>query len=193
MKERRTSVNASRLTMPGRPRSQGATCALEHRGPGRGGEGRSLHRLPGPLEPVQIRVRGLGVPVRIAVSVLPRSVFFLAETYLRMEDSSTRAGGVSGGSRWAAAMKRSTGRCIGSRSRCRTSVSRGQMLRRPTSRRGSFDRPAPRRCMPSLFGIASSSATSWLTCLPSAPPKSLSRRGPLCPQVRRRLRVARNR
>jgi hypothetical protein len=69
MKERRTSVNASRLTVSGRPRSQGATRALEHRGPGRGGEGRSLHRLPGPLEPVQIRVRRLGVPVRIAVSV----------------------------------------------------------------------------------------------------------------------------
>lgn len=62
-------MNASRLTVSGRPRSQGATRTLDHRGPGRGGETRSLHRLPGPLEPVQIRVRRLALLVRIAVSV----------------------------------------------------------------------------------------------------------------------------
>ena len=86
--------------------------------------------------------------------------------------SSTRASGVRGGSRWAAATRRSTGRCTGSRSRWRNSVSRGRMFRRPTSRRGSFDRPAQRRCMPSPFGVATSSTTSSVTRLPSAPPKS---------------------
>ncbi len=37
-----------------------------------------------------------------------------------------------GGLRWAATTRRSTARCTGSRSRCRTSVSRGQTLRTPT-------------------------------------------------------------
>ena len=48
------------------------------------------------------------------------------------------------------------------------------MLKTPTCAPGSFDRPAPRRCMPSPFGVAPSSATGSVTCLPSAPPKSRS-------------------
>ena len=96
--------------------------------------------------------------------------------------SSTRASGMRGGSRWAAGTRRSTTRCTGSRSRWRNSVSRGRMFRTPTCGPGSFDRPAPSRCMPSPAGIAPISATGSVTCSPSAPPKSRSpNRRPVCP------------
>ena len=65
--------------------------------------------------------------------------------------SLTRASGMRGGLRWAAATRRSTTRCTGSRSRCRTSVSRGQTLRTPICAPGSFDRPAPSRCYAIAF------------------------------------------
>ena len=65
--------------------------------------------------------------------------------------SSTPASGMRGGPRWAAGTRRSTTRCTGSRSRCRYSVSRGPMFRTPTCGPGSFDRPAPSRCMPIAY------------------------------------------
>ncbi len=101
-----------------------------------------------------------------------RSVFFLAETSFQLEDFVDARKWYARRVEMGGAMRRSTGRCTGSRPRCRNSANRGRMFRRPTSRRGSFGRPAQRRCTPSPFGIALTSATGSVTCLPSAPPKS---------------------
>ncbi len=74
------------------------------------------------------------------------AVLRLAQHYFDLGDFLTRASGMRGGLRWVATTKRSTGRCTGSRSRCRTSVSRGQTLRTPICAPGRSDRPAPSRC-----------------------------------------------
>ena len=102
-----------------------------------------------------------------------RSVSFLAETYFAVwRISSTRAGGVSGGSRSVAATRRPTGRCTGSRSRCRNLGEPWPDVEEAYLRAWKF-RPTRAEALHAItFGVASSSATGSVTCLPSAPPKS---------------------